>query len=108
MEPLGGVSVGKALLDASIPWLGLPVRELLPLPAEGQVLVPGDLAQLHPQLAVPPEAVNGGKRPEKDLLGHLLRRRLILTEGQGVFVNVREILPVDRFKSGHSLTTFQT
>lgn len=36
--------------------------------------VPGDLAQPHPQLAVPPELVDGGQCPEEGLLGHFLRR----------------------------------
>ena len=93
--------------SASSNFPGFPVRlaPVLSLPAQGEVLVPGDLAQPHPQPALPPEGVDGLQRPEDGLLGHFLRRVGVPAEGQGVAVHVREIRPVDLLKILHSLTS---
>ena len=91
MEPLGGVPVRKAALQPVVPRLLLQLSPVLSLPAQREVLVPGDLAQPHPQLAVPPELVDGGQCPEEGLLGHLLRRVGVPAEGQDVAVHVGEI-----------------
>ena len=53
VEPLGGVPVRKAALQPVVPRLLLQLSPVLSLPAQREVLVPGDLAQPYPQLAVP-------------------------------------------------------
>ena len=104
MEPPCRLPVRETILDAAVPGLPGCLREFLPLPAKGQVLVPGDLAQPHPYLALSPEAVDGGKGPDKGFLGHFLRRLGIPAQSQHIAVHVRKIRPVDRFKVRHSLT----
>ena len=108
VEGPGLLPAGKALLDAAVRRLRRIGREPAPLPAQRQVLVPGDLAQPHPQLALAPEAVNGGEGLEKGLLGHLLRHGLVPAEGQDVFVDIGETPPVDLLKISHFLTAFHT
>ena len=103
VEPLGGVPVRKAALQPVVPRLLLQLSPVLSLPAQREVLVPGDLAQPHPQLAVPPELVDGGQCPEEGLLGHLLRRVGVPTEGQDVAVHVGEIRLIDLLKIRHGL-----
>ena len=103
MEPLGGVPVRKAALQPVVPRLLLQLCPVLSLPAQREVLVPGDLAQPHPQLAVPPELVDGGQCPEEGLLGHLLRRVGVPAEGQDVAVHVGEIRLIDLLKIRHGL-----
>lgn len=53
MEPLGGVPVRKAALQPVVPRLLLQLSPVLSLPAQREVLVPGDLAQPYPQLQSP-------------------------------------------------------
>ena len=105
MEPLGGVPVRKAALQPVVPRLLLQLSPVLSLPAQREVLVPGDLAQPHPQLAVPPKLVDGGQCPEEGLLGHLLRRVGVPAEGQDVAVHVGEIRLIDLLKIRHGLTS---
>ena len=81
MEPGRRVMVRKARLDAVVPRLPARLSPAPVLPAQRQILVPGDLAQPHPQLALPPEGVDGLQGPEKGLLGHLLRRVGVPAEG---------------------------
>ena len=105
MELPGRLPVRKALLDAPVSRLPRLLRKLSPLPAKGQVLVPGDLAQPHPYLALAPETVDGGEGPDKGLLGHLLRCLGIPAQSQDIAVHICKIRPVDLLKIRHFLTS---
>ena len=105
MEPSGGVPVREASLDAVVSRVLLQLPPALSLPAQREVLVPGDLAQPHPQLAVPPELSDGVQSPEESLLGHLLRRVGVPAEGQDIAVHVGEIRLIDLLKIRHGLTS---
>ena len=110
VEPPGGVPVRKALLDAAVAGFCLPFAPMLLPAAQGQILIPGNLAQPHPQLTVPAEGVDGGQGPEEGLLGHLLRCGRISGQRQHIPVYVGEVSPVDLLKVRfrYLLTAFRT
>ena len=96
MEPLG-VPSAKPHSSPSSPGScsSLPV---LSLPAQREVLVPGDLAQPHPQLAVPRNWSMEANARKKVSWVYLLRRVGVPAEGQDVAVHVGEIRLIDLLK----------
>ena len=100
----GSLLLRQPLLRPLLPELRLRLPPSLPA-AVGQPGVLGDLAQPDPQGALPPELADMLQRPEKGLLGQLLRQYRVPAQGQRKSVDVLQIVLVNFFKIDYALTS---